>query len=611
MMMAKTVRGRLLAFAVLCFGFASLRTAAFSQWEVLVLDGINSTVVSDALAEFGAGVSVTIETTNAAFDAQLTGSTSWDLVIVANSCCTFDSADFIDYVNDDGRAIVATYDLDGDSALRSALGVTAAASFSTPTSVRRWASGTDLHALWRSPNAVVSLPAGTSLWADDGDRLTVSATAGRAVGGFSFSETVGEAGVFISRGGRVVTISHVLDGLEADAVAAFLENCIEFLIPSDIPNSTCATAIPLFPGFLHGNLLGSTGLGVSSCAPLTSAPDVWYTFDSPVAGVLEVRTCGTNDSYGLDQGINTSLAIYESCGGSELDCDVTTFACLSLDGGVANDALVSATLSANQTVWIRVSGGTASQIGPFRLYVEYDPSGDAANDTCSTALPLTDDTTLGTWNGATGFLPTSGVISDPNVWYTFTASTLGTLEIDTCGSSLLSSPMTDTFVHVFDACSGATLLDYNDDGASETEGWPCGFLDSRVTVTMAAGETVVISVGNLGPSPGQELFFVHKRFYFPPLFRRADSNADGLINIADAIFTLSWMFVDGPLPSCGDSADHNDDGLINIADPISTLSLLFSGGPPPPPPYAACGTDPTPDGGITAGLDCDSYSNCP
>ena len=65
-MVAKTGRPAA-CVAVLCFSFTSLRTAVFSQWEVLVFDGINSTVVNDALAEFGAGVSVTVETTSAAF----------------------------------------------------------------------------------------------------------------------------------------------------------------------------------------------------------------------------------------------------------------------------------------------------------------------------------------------------------------------------------------------------------------------------------------------------------------------------------------------------------------------------------------------------------------
>lgn len=91
-----------------------------------------------------------------------------------------------------------------------------------------------------------------------------------------------------------------------------------------------------------------------------------------------------------------------------------------------------------------------------------------------------------------------------------------------------------------------------------------------------------------------------------PGFFRAEVNGDGVINIADPIFTLSYLFISGPTPSCLDSADSNDDGSINIADPVYTLAYLFSSGPLPPTPFPACGVDPTFDA-----LDCDSFPFCP
>ena len=60
------------------------------------------------------------------------------------------------------------------------------------------------------------------------------------------------------------------------------------------------------------------------------------------------------------------------------------------------------------------------------------------------------------------------------------------LEIDTCGSSNLTSPQTVTFVHVFDACSGSTLLAFNDDGASSSEVFLARF-SIRVEIPLAAG----------------------------------------------------------------------------------------------------------------------------
>lgn len=89
-------------------------------------------------------------------------------------------------------------------------------------------------------------------------------------------------------------------------------------------------------------------------------------------------------------------------------------------------------------------------------------------------------------------------------------------------------------------------------------------------------------------------------------FLRGDANKDGLHNIADAVFELSYLFSGGSLITCYDALDTNDDGAVNIADPINLLTVLFAMGAPPPPPFVACGSDPTPDS-----LSCLSHSACP
>ncbi len=91
----------------------------------------------------------------------------------------------------------------------------------------------------------------------------------------------------------------------------------------------------------------------------------------------------------------------------------------------------------------------------------------------------------------------------------------------------------------------------------------------------------------------------------PVLFRRGDANADSVLDIADAIFTLSYLFADGPAPPCLDAADANDDGAVDIADAIAVLSHLFAGAGPLPEPFGDCGVDPTIDE-----LGCSSYEPC-
>jgi len=83
----------------------------------------------------------------------------------------------------------------------------------------------------------------------------------------------------------------------------------------------------------------------------------------------------------------------------------------------------------------------------------------------------------------------------------------------------------------------------------------------------------------------------------PVKFIRGDSNQDGLVDLADAVFILQSLFASGPPILCPDAADSNDDEVINIADPVYILQSLFGNGPAIPAPYPECGVDPTPHPG--------------
>lgn len=72
-------------------------------------------------------------------------------------------------------------------------------------------------------------------------------------------------------------------------------------------------------------------------------------------------------------------------------------------------------------------------------------------------------------------------------------------------------------------------------------------------------------------------------------FLRGDANHDVQVNIADAIYSLDYLFVAGPAPPCFASADTNFDGSVNIADTIYLLGYLFQAGPPPSSPFPDCG----------------------
>ena len=78
-------------------------------------------------------------------------------------------------------------------------------------------------------------------------------------------------------------------------------------------------------------------------------------------------------------------------------------------------------------------------------------------------------------------------------------------------------------------------------------------------------------------------------------FRRGDIDANGALDLSDAIHLLDHLFLGEEAPSCIDAADTNDDAVVDLSDAMHVLQFLFLGGPPPEQPFPACGTDPTAD----------------
>ncbi len=90
-----------------------------------------------------------------------------------------------------------------------------------------------------------------------------------------------------------------------------------------------------------------------------------------------------------------------------------------------------------------------------------------------------------------------------------------------------------------------------------------------------------------------------------PEFIRGDVNSTGRVDMADAVFTMDFLFRGSVMLTCHDAADSNDDGRIDISDPVQTLNYLFLGSSPPAAPFPKCGLDPTKDG-----LACKVYASC-
>ena len=86
-------------------------------------------------------------------------------------------------------------------------------------------------------------------------------------------------------------------------------------------------------------------------------------------------------------------------------------------------------------------------------------------------------------------------------------------------------------------------------------------------------------------------------------FLRGDANADVRVDLADPMKTLFHLFGTNVSVACEDSADTDDNGQVNVADAVYALRYLFGGGDAPlEPGPVLCGADPTDDG-----LRCGSY----
>ena len=62
-----------------------------------------------------------------------------------------------------------------------------------------------------------------------------------------------------------------------------------------------------------------------------------------------------------------------------------------------------------------------------------------------------------------------------------------------------------------------------------------------------------------------------------------DVNADDVINSADVVYLINYLFKGGPAPNPSCAGDVNCDDVVNSADVVYLINYLFKGGPPPCP----------------------------
>ena len=60
-------------------------------------------------------------------------------------------------------------------------------------------------------------------------------------------------------------------------------------------------------------------------------------------------------------------------------------------------------------------------------------------------------------------------------------------------------------------------------------------------------------------------------------FRRGDLNNDQEVSLTDLSYLVTYLFADGASPACLDRADTNDDGLIDLADVTTLMRTVLEG----------------------------------
>ena len=66
------------------------------------------------------------------------------------------------------------------------------------------------------------------------------------------------------------------------------------------------------------------------------------------------------------------------------------------------------------------------------------------------------------------------------------------------------------------------------------------------------------------------------------LFKHGDADRSGVIEIADMVYLINYLFLNGPAPSPLLAGDANCDGEVNIEDVVYLANYLFVSGPQPP-----------------------------
>jgi hypothetical protein len=217
-------------------------------------------------------------------------------------------------------------------------------------------------------------------------------------------------------------------------------------IPDPPANDECANATVIGDGVHPFSTVGATGVDLTSCTTNDFA-DVWFEYVATCTGLATASTCD-------DASFDTSLSVWDACGGNELGCNDDGAGCTGFTSSL------SFPVTSGTSYWIRVSGYNGA-MGTGNLTVSCN--GDIEfpeNDECANAIALTvgasgscpENAVSGDMSAATGSpgsLPSCLITGLTDVWYSFNSgentSIMWNIELLT---------MEAVGIQVLDACNG-------------------------------------------------------------------------------------------------------------------------------------------------------------
>ncbi len=447
--------------------------------QILVLDWIsNNDIAQLAIDCLGLTGSMTVVGDGASLVAEL-GVTPYATLVIDNPSNLLDAAAetaIIDFIDGGGNVFMSYWGMDtATPALQAALGISAAIDYTVPEGFSSGACCPG-DSVWTTPNGLpgesVGPTGGIDAWFDDGDYLTVST--GTPRGEYAGGQIALVSGVGTG-GGTTFLMGATLDSLEVQSGRDIVANCLEEMIgtgsgPCPLLNDTCVTATVIGAGATAFTSVGAVDEGFGASCQVGGANDVWYSY-TPVCDGDHVidATSGSFD---------VVMAVHEDCLGTEIDCAT---------GGTG----VTVTMTAGVTYLIQVSG-TAGATGDGTVTVDASATAPANDDCANASVAVVGGNPFNTICATNdGPLATCGAPTptDPDVWWTYTATADATVRFDTCSTAF------DSLLEIFDDCpsTGGVVLFCNDDS--------CG-LQSSIDVAMVVGDTVTIRLTGFAGATG-------------------------------------------------------------------------------------------------------------